>query len=63
MFIIRDETNLHIILKKVDLDINRLNDQKIKAFIEFLGLKDREDILRIFLIGKTFLLWCQIARC
>lgn len=56
MFIIRDETNLHIILKKVDLDINRLNDQKIKAFIEFLGLKDREDIPKNFLDWENILI-------
>ena len=55
MGIIRDETNLHIILKKVDLDINRLNDQKIKAFIEFLGLKDREDIPKNFLDWENIL--------
>jgi hypothetical protein len=55
MGIIRDETNLHIILKKVDLDINRLNDQKIKAFIEFLGLKDREDIPKNFLNWENIL--------
>ena len=55
MGIIRDEKNLHIILKKVDLDINRLNDQKIKAFFEFLGLKDREDIPKNFLDWENIL--------
>ena len=55
MSIIRDEANLHIILKKVDLDIHRLNDQKIKAFIEFLGLKDREDIPKNFLDWENIL--------
>ena len=55
MGIIRDETNLHVILKKVDLDINRLNDQKIKAFIEFLELKDREDIPKNFLDWENIL--------
>ncbi|URC12070.1 hypothetical protein [Flavobacterium sp. B183] len=55
MGIIRDEKNLHIILKKVDLDINRLNDQKIKAFIEFLGLKDRDDIPKNFLDWENIL--------
>jgi F0F1-type ATP synthase gamma subunit len=52
---IRDDRNLHIILKKVDLDIHRLNDQKIKAFIEFLGLKDREDIPKNFLDWENIL--------
>lgn len=55
MGIIRDEKNLHIILKKVDSDINRLNDQKIKAFIEFLGLKDRDDIPKNFLDWENIL--------
>lgn len=55
MGIIRDDRNLHIILKKVDLDIHRLNDQKIKAFIEFLGLKDREDIPKNFLDWENIL--------
>lgn len=55
MGIIRDDRNLHIILKKVDLDIHRLNDQKIKAFFEFLGLKDREDIPKNFLDWENIL--------
>ena len=55
MGIIRDDRNLHIILNKVDLDIHRLNDQKIKAFIEFLGLKDREDIPKNFLDWENIL--------
>ena len=55
MGIIRDDRNLHIILKKFDLDIHRLNDQKIKAFIEFLGLKDREDIPKNFLDWENIL--------
>ncbi|MFH7010537.1 hypothetical protein ACHRV5_01625 [Flavobacterium sp. FlaQc-52] len=55
MGIIRDDRNLHIILKKVDLAIHRLNDQKIKAFIEFLGLKDREDIPKNFLDWENIL--------
>ncbi|MFH6964233.1 hypothetical protein ACHRVK_17730 [Flavobacterium plurextorum] len=55
MGIIRDDRNLHIILNKADLDIHRLNDQKIKAFIEFLGLKDREDIPKNFLDWENIL--------
>ncbi|MDA6071550.1 hypothetical protein NJT12_18165 [Flavobacterium sp. AC] len=55
MGIIRDQANLQIILKKADLDIHRLNDQKIKAFFEFLGLKDREDIPKNFLDWENIL--------
>ncbi|MFZ0599742.1 MAG: hypothetical protein WAM46_22330 [Flavobacterium sp.] len=42
-------------MEEIDLDINKLNNQKIKAFFEFLGLKDSEDIPKNFLDWKNIL--------
>lgn len=56
MGVILNEAKLHNILEEIDLDINKLNDQKIIAFFEFLGLKDREDIPKNFLDWQTILI-------
>jgi hypothetical protein len=55
MGVILNEAKLHTMLEEIDLNINKLNDQKIKAFFEFLELKDREDIPKNFLDWKTIL--------
>jgi len=55
MGVIKDEAKLHTILKSVDLDIDKLNDQKIIAFFEFLGLIGREDVPKNFLDWETIL--------
>lgn len=49
MSVILNEVQLHTILKSVDLNITKLNEQKIIAFFEFLGLTGREDIPKNFL--------------
>ncbi|PTS90090.1 hypothetical protein DBR27_22045, partial [Flavobacterium sp. HMWF030] len=46
---------LHTFLKSVDSNIEKLNDKKIIAFFEFLGLKDREDIPKDFLDWENIL--------
>ena len=56
MGVILNEAKLHTMLEEIDLDINKLNDQKIIAFFEFLGLKDREDIPNNFLDWQTILI-------
>ena len=52
---IQDEAKLHTFLKSVDSNIEKLNDKKIIAFFEFLGLKDREDIPKDFLDWENIL--------
>lgn len=56
MSVILNEAKLHTMLEEIDLDINKLNDQKIIAFFEFLGLEDREDIPNNFLDWQTILI-------
>ena len=53
---IQDEAKLHTFLKSVDSNIEKLNDKKIIAFFEFLGLKDREDIPKNFLDWQSILI-------
>ncbi|MCA1919918.1 MAG: hypothetical protein LDL38_11000 [Flavobacterium piscis] len=53
---IQDEAKLHTFLKSVDSNIEKLNDKKIIAFFEFLGLKDREDIPKDFLDWQSILI-------
>ena len=55
MGVILNEAKLHTILEEIDLGINKLNDQKIIAFFNFLGLKDREDIPKNFLDWENIL--------
>lgn len=55
MGVILNEAKLHTMLEEIDLDINKLNDQKIIAFFDFLGLKDHEDIPKNFLDWQTIL--------
>ena len=56
MGVILNEAKLHTILEEIDLGINKLNEQKIIAFFNFLGLKDREDIPKNFLDWQSILI-------
>ena len=56
MSVILNEVQLHTILKSVDLNIAKLNEQKIIAFFESLGLKHREDIPKNYLDWQTILI-------
>lgn len=56
MSVIKDENTLHSTLKSIDQKINSLNDEKIVAFFESLGLTEREDIPKDFLKWETILI-------
>jgi hypothetical protein len=56
MSIIKDEDKLMSTIKRVDQKIDKLNDQKIIAFFEALGLTEREDIPKNFLEWETILI-------
>lgn len=56
MSLILDEAKLNSLIRVVDLNIHKLNDQKIVAFFDFLGLKDREDIPKNYLDWETILI-------
>ncbi|WP_394774253.1 hypothetical protein [Flavobacterium sp.] len=43
-------------IKRVDQKIDKLNDQKIIAFFEALGLTEREDVPKNFLEWETILI-------
>ncbi|WP_338839626.1 hypothetical protein [Flavobacterium ginsenosidimutans] len=55
MGIQKDEKALQAGLKEIDLKIDRLNDQKITALFDALGLAAREDLDRDFLKWDTIL--------
>ncbi|MWB94083.1 hypothetical protein GON26_06890 [Flavobacterium sp. GA093] len=52
---ITDVKTLENILKDIDKKIDRLNDQKIVAFFETLGLHKRDDIAKDYLNWETIL--------
>nr|WP_199002963.1 hypothetical protein [Flavobacterium sp. ASV13] len=56
MSVINDESKLISTIKRVDQKINKLNDQKIIAFFEALGLTEREDVPKNFLEWETILI-------
>ncbi|OXA91227.1 hypothetical protein [Flavobacterium hercynium] len=56
MTVIKNETRLHSTLKSVDQQIDKLNDQKIVAFFESLGLTERNDVPKDFLKWETILI-------
>lgn len=56
MSVIKDESKLISTIKRVDQKINKLNDQKIIAFFEALGLTEREDVPKNFLEWETILI-------
>ncbi|MFH6990984.1 hypothetical protein [Flavobacterium sp. FlaQc-48] len=53
---IADKKNLQDFLKNIDGKIDQLNDQKIKAFFESLGLQERNDIPNDYLNWETILI-------
>jgi hypothetical protein len=55
MSVIKDENLLHSTIKQIDKKIDKLNDQKIVAFFESLGLTQREDVPKDFLTWETIL--------
>ena len=56
MSVIKDENLLHSTIKSIDQQINKLNDQKIIAFFESLGLTEKEDVPKDFLSWETILI-------
>ena len=56
MSVIKDEDTLLSTIKRIDEKIDKLNDQKIIAFFEHLGLTDRADIPQDFLKWETILI-------
>lgn len=56
MSVIKDEHKLISTIKRVDQKISKLNDQKIIAFFEALGLTEREDVPKNFLEWETILI-------
>lgn len=56
MTVIKNETRLHSTLKSFDQEIDKLNDQKIVAFFESLGLTERNDVPKDFLKWETILI-------
>ncbi|KFF04364.1 hypothetical protein [Flavobacterium reichenbachii] len=56
MSAIINENRLHSTFKTIDHKINQLNDQKINAFFESLGLLERDDIPKDFLKWENILI-------
>ncbi|AXB57475.1 hypothetical protein [Flavobacterium fluviale] len=56
MSVIKDENKLISTIKRVDQKIDKLNDQKIIAFMEALGLTERADVPKNFLEWETILI-------
>lgn len=56
MSVIKDEDKLISTIKRVDQKIDKLNDQKIVAFFEALGLTEREDVPKNYLEWETILI-------
>jgi len=55
MSVIKDEKLLHSTIKNIDQKIDKLNDQKIIAFFDALGLTERSDVPKDFLKWETIL--------
>lgn len=56
MSVIKDENTLLNTIKRIDQEIDKLNDKKIIAFFESLGLTEREDVPKDFLKWETILI-------
>ncbi|MBF4515456.1 hypothetical protein IRZ71_03845 [Flavobacterium sp. ANB] len=56
MSVIKDENTLLSTIKRIDEEIDKLNDKKIIAFFEHLGLTDRADVPKDFLKWETILI-------
>ncbi len=51
-----NKSDLNSKLMNIDIEINRLNDQKINLFFDSLGLNNRDDIPKDFLKWETILI-------
>ncbi|WP_026729525.1 hypothetical protein [Flavobacterium denitrificans] len=56
MSVIKDEKKLLSTIKRIDEKIDKINDQKIVAFFDSLGLTEREDVPKNFLDWDTILI-------
>lgn len=56
MNVIKDEYFLQATLKNIDKKIDKLNDQKIKALFESLGLNQRDNIPKNYLDWESILI-------
>ncbi|WPO77695.1 hypothetical protein [Flavobacterium sp. KACC 22761] len=56
MSVIKDEKKLLNTIKRIDEKIDKINDQKIVAFFDSLGLTEREDVPKNFLDWDTILI-------
>jgi hypothetical protein len=56
MSVIKDEDTLLSTIKRIDHEIDKLNDQKIIAFFDHLGLSERDDVPKNFLDFETILI-------
>lgn len=56
MSVIKDENTLLSTIKRIDNEIDKLNDQKIIAFFEHLGLTERDDVPKNYLDFETILI-------
>ncbi|MBS7253521.1 hypothetical protein [Flavobacterium branchiicola] len=56
MSVIKDEKKLLSTIKRIDEKIDKINDQKIVAFFDSLGLTEREDVPKDFLDWDTILI-------
>ncbi|TDW51926.1 hypothetical protein EV144_101604 [Flavobacterium sp. 270] len=56
MSTIINENRLHSTFKNIDNKIHKLNDQKITAFFESLGLLEREDVPKDFLNWENIII-------
>jgi len=58
---IADKDRMQRVLVEIDKKINSLNNQKITALFDAMGLRDREDTPKISLTGKASSLLCLAA--
>ena len=56
MKILTNETALRETIVKIDKEMERLNDQKITALLDHLGLTERSDVPKDFLQWETILI-------
>ncbi|TPG34860.1 hypothetical protein EAH81_22110 [Flavobacterium pectinovorum] len=53
---VADKNTLQVVLKNIDGKIDQLNDQKITALFESLGLHERDDIPKDYLNWESILI-------
>ena len=56
MSVIKDQDTLLSTIKRIDKEIDQLNNQKIIAFFDHLGLTERADVPKNFLDFETILI-------